>query len=219
METEENRRALLRGAGLEGSGGGARGPGGGVLGKCEPFTGPEETPPQVGVFQVASRSLRVPSPFHSFRWVAGHLPYANLGIRWRRSGGDRTGDPVPGTWQRLSPFICSPHSPHTWRDGRVYGVARPFAEHCTLKAPWLSPLLPDARGGHPGVSVWQRRPPLPQMSTSAPTRLTAPNGSPRGHRYEPRSKPRHLGASCPPSCGCLGRISRQQPACRMEGAA
>lgn len=40
METEENRRGLQRGRGMEGSGGGAEGKGGGVLGKSAAFHRP-----------------------------------------------------------------------------------------------------------------------------------------------------------------------------------
>lgn len=40
VETEENRRGLLRGPGLEGSGGGTEGKGGGVLGKSAAFHRP-----------------------------------------------------------------------------------------------------------------------------------------------------------------------------------
>jgi hypothetical protein len=106
VETEENRRALLRGPGLEGSGGGAPGPGGGVLGKCERLTGLEETPPRVGVFQVASRSPRVPSLFHSFR---RSLDTSLMLISVSGAGAAEIGTEPrsPVTCQRLSPFICS----------------------------------------------------------------------------------------------------------------
>lgn len=112
VETEENRRALLRGPGLEGSGGGAQGPGGGVLGKCERLTGLEETPPQVGVFQVASRSLRVPSPFHSFR---RSLDTSLMLISVSGAGAAETG---PRSGPRDLPATVLIHLllryPHTW---------------------------------------------------------------------------------------------------------
>lgn len=112
VETEENRRALLRGPRLEGSGGGAQGPGGGVLGKCERFTGLDETPPQVGVFQVASRSQRVPSPFHSF---GRSLDTSLILISVSGAGAVRTGSLSGPRDLPATVFIhLLLHYPHTW---------------------------------------------------------------------------------------------------------
>lgn len=108
VETEENRRGLLRGQGLEGSGGGAHGPGGGVLGKCERFTGLDETPPQMGVFQAASRSPRVPSPFHSFR---RSLDTSFMLISVSGAGTTETG---PRSGPRDPPAAVFIDYPHTW---------------------------------------------------------------------------------------------------------
>lgn len=160
VETEENRRGLLRGRGPEGSGGGAPGPGGGVLGKCERFTGLEQTPPQVGVFQVASRSQRVPSPFHSFRRSLDTsfmliLVYQVLG----RRRPDRDPDPAP--CQRLSSLTTrtrgGPGMTTAWpgpfqssaEDGKLRGLGS----------------VASAIRGQPEVSLRRRR---PHMSTSHP---------------------------------------------------
>lgn len=132
VETEENRRGLLRGQGLEGSGGGAPGPGGGVLGKCERFTGLDETPPQVGVFQVASRSRRVPSPIHSFSRSldTSFMLMSGSGARAAETGQRSGPSDLPVAVSIHLPL----RSPHVWGHGHGYSVARPLPVLCRRKA-------------------------------------------------------------------------------------
>lgn len=64
MESEENRRGLQRGRGMEGSGGGAEGK---VLGKSAAFHRPRGNTSSNGCFPSGFPLTLVPSPFHSFR--------------------------------------------------------------------------------------------------------------------------------------------------------
>lgn len=189
METEENRRGLLQGQGLEGSGGGAPGPGGGVLGKYERFTGLAETPPQVGVFQVASRSPRVPSPIHSF---SRQLDTSFMLMSASGAGAAETG---PRSGPRDLPAAVSIHlpqrSPHTWGRGHGYSVARPLPVLYRRKASgesvlWPLPLLPDVVG-QPRAKA---PPDAHRAATHHSPRMVLPRATAPSHPSSPSTRER-----------------------------